>query len=274
MTIDADEIIDFSPVFLSKFKQSEKIVGGFECLNMYTSNVLLGGDFYNYKDNISKKNVLFDAEKVTAQRHLDYLWLVNNTVDQISPKDFCHQYLGTMYHATSGRDIEGKIVKSLFYRSFGTEKIERDDYIKLCNRLRSELKDITTSYNIKNTFIGFPINKKYYLDPNPNLRNSDILDFLRLTESKLSDFDEYSQKHINLKPGENWFRVYSKELSILNNDNLNLTSSKLYVVQNGCKPEVVKDIDIVKVKNFYVVKLSDERLRESIITPVLNLIVR
>ena len=273
MTIDADEIIDFNVDFLEIFIKSSQPVGGFDCLNMYTHDIFLGGDFYNYKQHVSKKNVLFDSSKISATRHLDYLWLINHKAEAISAHDFCNAHLGTMYHVTSGRSTSGKIVKSLFYRSFSNENCEKQEFIDICNKSRKEFIEIEKNYNIKNTLIGFSLEKKYFTDPFPDKRNHEVIKKIKLYLDNIKKEEIEAQSFASLHLGENWFKLYQPKFEVKSRFNLDDISIEVFVIINEEKPSKYSLFDI-SLENDYL-KLNINGLEnKKIMGLVANIIVR
>lgn len=248
LTVDADEIIDFKDSFIKDFMNSEALVGGFECLNMYTHDIFLGGDFYDYKNNVSRKNVIFRADLIDANRHLDYLWLVNHNSGGINQKDLCSADLGTMYHVTSGRSQEGKLIKAIFYQSFSREEASMDEFIRWSVNLSASLSNNNQLQRSSNALIGFPLDKKYYRDPYQSQRNKKIVNYVKEKLDDLRSIEINSIFERGLLEGINWFRLPQSPLKISMNG-LSIDSIKVYRILDKEQPSQLVENVHSKLEN-------------------------
>jgi len=147
-TIDSNKIAGFS-------RQHDKFVAGFDIYNMNRTNIQ-----YN---NCVKKFVLFNRLRISANDHLDYLWLVGcKTKDKHVAYMDIHTSYGTIYHQTLNRNKHNSIVKFIFYFSLYykiNNKVPKlfdgytnDSLFKICSR--DELLDIF--YHSSIASIGVP----------------------------------------------------------------------------------------------------------------------
>lgn len=278
MTLDADEIIDFTESFLDMFAASNTKVAGVECLNMYKSDVFLGGDFYNYRHNVSKKNILFKREIINADRHLDFLWLVNHEPETpINQTDIYNgQSLGTMYHATSMRSEEGKLVKNIFYQSFGKEKASIEEIADWSSNLSRKSNDKTLMQHGSFGLIGFPMGRKFFKDPYPEKRNQEILSYISkvFTNNLNKEIDNFSAKE--LISGEYWFRCYLAEdktsASIELHTKCTIKNINVFIVTESKTPQKIPDDKVkVEVDNSKVTLKIDCKNEHIIIEPVVQM---
>jgi hypothetical protein len=111
LLVDADEFFTIDSNKLTDFLgQQDKFVAGFDIYNMSRINIQ-----YN---NTVKKFVLFNRLRISADDHLDYLWLVGcKTKEKIMAYMDTHTSYGTIHHQTLNRNKHNSIVKFIFYFS-------------------------------------------------------------------------------------------------------------------------------------------------------------
>jgi len=108
LLIDTDEFFYINLIKLNDFvKNTNKFVGCFDIYNMCDTNI-------NF-NKLVQKYVLFKKKNISADDHLDYLWLVgckqkNKVIDYMS-----FLPCGTIYHQTLNRNKFNNIIKFIFY---------------------------------------------------------------------------------------------------------------------------------------------------------------
>jgi len=159
LLIDADEFFVFDCDSINNFINGNKRVGGFGIYNMNRINL--------YFDPFCTKLVLFKKKYITAQEHLDYLWLVGCKQNKKNESIISHEHLGVIYHQTLNRTKDNNIIKFIFYTTLyfhnknESKLFENYDLDYLINILGTpKLLDIF--YHSKIDFIGIPpdANKK------------------------------------------------------------------------------------------------------------------
>jgi len=108
LLVDTDEFLIIDLLKLNKFINNP-------IFNVCNANIYNMCDYNISFNDLSKKNVLFKKNKISALEHLNYLWLVcckqePPNLSYISPNE-----LGLIYHFTLNRNKKNNIVKFIFY---------------------------------------------------------------------------------------------------------------------------------------------------------------
>ena len=163
LLIDADEFFKFDDSSIKNFINGNKKVGGFGIYNMNRINLCF--------DPFCTKLVLFKKKYITAQEHLDYLWLVCCKQNKKNENLISHEHLGIIYHQTLNRTKDNNIIKFIFYTTLyhyndnGESKLfDNYDLDYLINILGTP-KLLDMFYHSKIEFIGIPPDTNKILMP-------------------------------------------------------------------------------------------------------------
>lgn len=107
LLVDADEFFIFDENKIIDFINSEKSVTGFGIYNMNRVDM--------YFDDYCTKLVLFKKNQITAQEHLDYLWLIGCKTNPPDNNKIYNEKMGDIYHQTLNRSRYNNIIKYIFY---------------------------------------------------------------------------------------------------------------------------------------------------------------
>lgn len=119
LLVDSDEFFTIDSTKLTDFvHQQDKFLVGCDIYNMNRTNIQ-----YN---NTVKKYVLFNKRLISADDHLDYLWLVGcKTKNKVIGYMDIHTSIGTIHHQTLNRNKQNNIVKYIFYMSLYYKNINK-----------------------------------------------------------------------------------------------------------------------------------------------------
>lgn len=115
LSIDADEILEVTREMLDLFVSSSALVGMFECINLTYFNLCLSKPMPITNTSHPCKPFAFKKDKIDANRHLDYLWLVGTQQNPTSTSDFFMDPICRGLHLTNIRSTKGAAVKFGFY---------------------------------------------------------------------------------------------------------------------------------------------------------------
>lgn len=268
LLVDTDELFFINKKELNNFIQNKfKFVGGFEIYNMNRINVN-----FNKK---AIKNIIFKKEKISAEDHLDYTWLINCKQKEQKIEYIDSNKIGLIYHQTLNRNKKNNIVKYIFYTClfFHTNQMEINLFpnftlIDLRQSLStSDLQDIF--YRSRLTGIGIP-------DENENnicVKNENVL--INLEKYQFNHNEAYfKQESIGLKDIDSFFllkpinhlntelyiefdNVYKIDISILNiNFNEKYNCSDYTFVPDNNKIVIPYDFNNLNNVLDYVIKFN------------------
>jgi hypothetical protein len=108
LLVDTDEFFILDMKKIKFFINSNKGVGGFSIYNMNRINI--------HFDEKVTKFVIFKKEKITAEQHLDYTWLIGCKQNEKNINSMLlNNDLGIIYHQTLNRTKFNNIIKFIFY---------------------------------------------------------------------------------------------------------------------------------------------------------------
>lgn len=114
---DTDEFYAFDSNAINTFVDSKKGVGFFRCQNLCLDGHYAASRLVQHEADFPLKAFAFKRQLVSAESHLDYLWLVG--VKQNKPVQGLLDLnpLAKGYHFTQMRDLPGQTQKFAFYTS-------------------------------------------------------------------------------------------------------------------------------------------------------------
>ena len=116
---DTDEFFHIDPGRLKRFWGSTYAAGSQRLQNLYAGG-LRGSDAHHADealDALPLKRVLFRRSAISAERHLDYCWLVGVPQQPTDESVVDPEPLGHTYHLTACRSTKGQAAKMAFYMS-------------------------------------------------------------------------------------------------------------------------------------------------------------
>lgn len=127
LSIDSDEIVDLDISALSEFIESQFSVSQMNVINIATHRFLFGSNSFDYESDFPKKTICFKRNQVSANSHLNYLWLVgvSQTFDALLPS--FPRAIGLMFHATGIRNLDDQFTRTIFYQALWHETDPRGD---------------------------------------------------------------------------------------------------------------------------------------------------
>jgi len=153
LLIDSDELLYLPKNELTLYLKSNQPVGSCPIINMCNFG-------YLFTKDVVRKNIFFNRNVISAEDHIDYLWLVG--VKQKSPN---HNYVyhiqsSLIYHLSLFRTKESLVTKYIFYTSLGQNKLTNIfntyDPIYSQNIMREAFS------NSKIEMLGLPANQIVY----------------------------------------------------------------------------------------------------------------
>jgi len=169
LLVDSDEFFVINESLINRFISSKFYVGGFGIYNMNKTNLFF--------DRCCTKFVLFKKSKISAEHHLDYLWLVGCKQNEKNNSYLFSERLGMIYHQTLNRTKYNNIIKFIFYITLyfhnknESRLFDNYNFDNLIEILGVENLQ-TIFYHSKLDLIGMPpdINKKLnFINPSINL---------------------------------------------------------------------------------------------------------
>jgi hypothetical protein len=203
LLVDSDEFFILDMKKINFFINSNKAVGGFSIYNMNRINI--------HFDEKVTKFVIFKKDKITAEQHLDYTWLIGCKQNEKNINSMLlNNDLGIIYHQTLNRTKFNNIIKFIFYiclyyHSQIDKKSILGDY-KIDDLLQKITIDnlLNIFYHSKQDLIGIPsdINKIWNLKNNISInldkyKNNHLEAFFKDDSIALKNINYYSYLELN-----------------------------------------------------------------------------
>lgn len=112
LSVDADELLLLDRAVVERFWESEASVASFDCVNFTYLNLLCGK---SGSPLVARKPFAFKRAAISAEHHLNYLWLVGVDQAVVSTQDFLPEALCGGAHLTTVRSSYGASIKFGFY---------------------------------------------------------------------------------------------------------------------------------------------------------------
>lgn len=112
LSVDADELLLLDRQAVEPFWASAAVVASFDCVNFTYLNLVCGNAG---SPLVARKPFAFKREAITAEHHLDYLWLVGVEQAAVASEDFLPEALCGGAHLTTVRSAFGASIKFGFY---------------------------------------------------------------------------------------------------------------------------------------------------------------
>ncbi len=112
LSVDADELLLLDREAVERFWASPALVASFDCVNFTYLNLVCGKPD---SPLVARKPFAFKRESITAEHHLDYLWLVGVEQAAVASTDFLPEALCGGAHLTTVRSAYGASIKFGFY---------------------------------------------------------------------------------------------------------------------------------------------------------------
>lgn len=112
LSVDADELLLLDREAVDGFWASAAVVASFDCVNFTYLNLVCGKAG---SPLVARKPFAFKREAITAEHHLDYLWLVGVEQAAVASDDFLPEALCGGAHLTTVRSAYGASIKFGFY---------------------------------------------------------------------------------------------------------------------------------------------------------------
>ncbi len=112
LSVDADELLLLDREAVERFWASPALVASFDCVNFTYLNLVCGKPG---SPLVARKPFAFKRGAITAERHLDYLWLVGVEQAAVASEDFLPEALCGGAHLTTVRSPYGASIKFGFY---------------------------------------------------------------------------------------------------------------------------------------------------------------
>lgn len=110
LLVDSDEFFELNIANIKRFELGEKAVGRFDIYNMNRYDIYFNDKVFKY--------VCFKKDLISAEDHLDYLWLVGCKTKEQNYKIIDYSLsLGMILHQTLNRNKFNNIIKFIFYVS-------------------------------------------------------------------------------------------------------------------------------------------------------------
>jgi len=164
LLIDSDELLYLPMIELKSFLESNQPVGSCPIINMCNFG-------YLFTNGSARKNIFFNRKVISAEDHIDYLWLVG--VKQKAPNFHLIYYIQScmIYHLSLFRTKESLITKYIFYISLYSQG-KVNNIFSTYNSIFSKniIKEVFSNSRIE--MLGLPSSQIVY-DMN---NNNEILD--------------------------------------------------------------------------------------------------
>ncbi|MCT0206129.1 hypothetical protein [Synechococcus sp. CS-1332] len=112
LSVDADELLLLERDSVEHFWASAAVVASFDCVNFTYLNLVCGKAG---SPLVARKPFAFKREAITAEHHLNYLWLVGVEQAAVASEDFLPEALCGGAHLTTVRSAYGASIKFGFY---------------------------------------------------------------------------------------------------------------------------------------------------------------
>ncbi len=112
LSVDADELLLLEREAVERFWESPSLVASFDCVNFTYLNLVCGKAG---SPLVARKPFAFKRTAITAEHHLDYLWLVGVEQATVAAQDFLPEALCSGAHLTTVRSSYGASIKFGFY---------------------------------------------------------------------------------------------------------------------------------------------------------------
>lgn len=112
LSVDADELLLLEREAVEHFWASAAVVASFDCVNFTYLNLVCGKAG---SPLVARKPFAFKRTAITAEHHLDYLWLVGVEQAAVASEDFLPEALCGGAHLTTVRSAYGASIKFGFY---------------------------------------------------------------------------------------------------------------------------------------------------------------
>ncbi len=112
LSVDADELLLLEREAVEHFWASAAVVASFDCVNFTYLSLVCGKAG---SPLVARKPFAFKREAVSAEHHLDYLWLVGVEQEAVAAQDFLPEALCGGAHLTTVRSSYGASIKFGFY---------------------------------------------------------------------------------------------------------------------------------------------------------------
>lgn len=112
LSVDADELLLLDRQATEHFWASPAVVASFDCVNFTYLNLVCGKPG---SPLVARKPFAFKRGAITAEHHLDYLWLVGVEQAAVASNDFLPEALCGGAHLTTVRSAYGASIKFGFY---------------------------------------------------------------------------------------------------------------------------------------------------------------
>ena len=112
LSVDADELLLLDREAVERFWESQAVVASFDCVNFTYLNLVCSKAG---SPLVARKPFAFKRASITAEHHLDYLWLVGVEQAAVATEDFLPEALCGGAHLTTVRSSYGASIKFGFY---------------------------------------------------------------------------------------------------------------------------------------------------------------
>ncbi len=112
LSVDADELLLLERQEVERFWASAAVAASFDCVNFTYLNLVCGKAG---SPLVARKPFAFKRAAITAEHHLDYLWLVGVEQAAVASDDFLPEALCDGAHLTTVRSPYGASIKFGFY---------------------------------------------------------------------------------------------------------------------------------------------------------------
>lgn len=277
--VDTDEFLTIDFEKFNEFVDMEdKFVSCSNIYNMCSYNISI--------NNITEKYIFFKKDKISAEDHLDYTWLIgcNQKEKNVSYMNF--NPCGLIYHQTLNRNKKNNIIKFIFYALL-YEKNKNYSSLNLIDEYDNDtlLKYLTVD-EILNIFIHSHNHRINIPDDNSKfniIEDNKMIIQLKKYENNLIEF-ELNEKTKCLKNLASYFRLNKnkKKYNFIIDNVLNLSLNIYYVYKdyNDSKSFVFNNLsnNIIDIPNestnevlFIFIKLKcDETINGEIIYSIEN----
>lgn len=126
LSVDADELLLLDRWAVERFWATDAVVASFDCVNFTYLNLVCGKAG---SPLVARKPFAFKRAAVSAEHHLDYLWLVGVDQAAVAVQDFLPEALCSGAHLTTVRSSYGASIKfgfynCLYYHLHGSEGLQ------------------------------------------------------------------------------------------------------------------------------------------------------
>jgi hypothetical protein len=112
LSVDADELLLLNREAVERFWAAEAVVASFDCVNFTYLNLVCGKAG---SPLVARKPFAFKRAAITAEHHLNYLWLVGVEQAAVASQDLLPEALCSGAHLTTVRSRYGASIKFGFY---------------------------------------------------------------------------------------------------------------------------------------------------------------